>query len=355
MLKPDEYLEYAAHVQSYFIPLLQEIKEEQIEIALYCSPSEYLYKNYIDIMRISDTQYSFIFSECGKRGPFGAMLLPLIADRFDSFCRSGQSTDEALIEYLYTLSNAIWVWELPQMVIPAQVGFIDINTGKIRLTHAGSNIVNMYKGHSESIQSFEMAQSPVAGVFPSKMLKDSNAFSVSTFDFNKEDIFFLASYSLETSTRNFRNTEGSCIAKADNGDDYDPGIETDEDFGPERMKDVLGAILGKKDYQLTKNNGEQPREELHFEFSKCGGSLEDAVHGLAAVEKVFRQTPVPGNTDTVEVDKPVLDILQNSFREYDRYFSNPVEEQEGEGIMLFAGLEEDRPRGDITIAAVRLG
>jgi hypothetical protein len=128
-------------------------------------------------------------------------------------------------------------------------------------------------------------------------------------------------------------------------------------MGDERIRGIIDALFGRREYRLVKHHNPAGDEPLVFDFSKCRGTVEEAVLAMVAVEKVFRIYPDPsaGPDDRVYVDKRIDAFLRAHFSLFDRYFGRP---QAGAGDVAagtaaYTHLKEDEQYDDLTILAVR--
>ena len=128
-----------------------------------------------------------------------------------------------------------------------------------------------------------------------------------------------------------------------------------EEMGMKRIEQIIESVFQKKSYTLIKNHNPIPEEELTFDFTKCEGTLDEAVLALVAVEKVFRLCPDPTATkdDIIHIDKKIDGFLQNYFVQYGVYFKHKDEEKEDADYSYYSHLKEDEQYDDLTILAVR--
>ena len=78
-----------------------------------------------------------------------------------------------------------------------------------------------------------------------------------------------------------------------------------EEFGPERIKEIVECVYNKKKYVLNKMDNPLTDEVLEFDFTQCEGTVNEAIMALAALEKVFRlyKSPSVQQTDYIKIDK----------------------------------------------------
>ena len=108
-------------------------------------------------------------------------------------------------------------------------------------------------------------------------------------------------------------------------------LDEKEQFGADRVRDVIEAISGRKKYILTKQDNPNQTEVLEFDFSDCEGTIDETIIGLAAVERVFRMVKAPEvrADDEIEVEKIVDEFLRKHFVLYSKYcMPKPAEVEE---------------------------
>jgi hypothetical protein len=125
------------------------------------------------------------------------------------------------------------------------------------------------------------------------------------------------------------------------------------------MAEVIAAVMARGRYELVREHCGGLKRTDRFDFGRCSGSVEDAVLGLAAVEEVFRLTPVSGDRQVgthqgpgIAVVPPQVDrVLSECLVSYSELFSRRVrvlsdavhyagllQEQQFDGVALL-GIE----------------
>ena len=134
-----------------------------------------------------------------------------------------------------------------------------------------------------------------------------------------------------------------------------------EEFGEERVHDIVQAVFNREKYVLTKELNPIVAEKLVFNFTNCEGTIEECVSALASIEKVFRlYKPYSASAkDWVEVDVAIDRFLKDHFNLYGEYAQQPVNEK-GEIIkpknpnyVYYAYCKEDVQEDDLTMIAVQ--
>ncbi len=148
-------------------------------------------------------------------------------------------------------------------------------------------------------------------------------------------------------------------------------LDEKEQFGADRVRDVIEAVTGRKKYVLTKLDNPNQSEVLEFDFSSCKGTIDETIIALASVERVFRmvKTPDVRSDDEIEVEKLIDDFLREHFVLYSKYCM-PVDTQvtdesgnmadlekqralEDPNMTRYSHVIEDKQADDITLIAIR--
>jgi len=178
---------------------------------------------------------------------------------------------------------------------------------------------------------------------------------------NPGDVLFLYTDGIEEAKRLFR-TKDMKVHLCE-----EPGIEKDaphgnhsvgqdnEEMGPERVNEIIEAVLARKKYSLFKWHNSEENESYDFDFTSCEGTIEEAILALVSVEKVFRMYLDPSATDfdRVQVDRKVDTFLNKYFRQYQVYCGNRKDHPEYHEYLYYTNIHEDAQYDDLTILGVR--
>jgi hypothetical protein len=125
--------------------------------------------------------------------------------------------------------------------------------------------------------------------------------------------------------------------------------------GMRRIYAVIDAVFNQRMFTLGGHGNTLLEPELEFDFTSASGSVEEAVLGLIAVEKVLRLQPAAdaAEKDRVSVDRRVDAFLQKHYRGYGRHFSRKLPAAEEGETVSFSHLREDAQYDDLTILAIR--
>ena len=128
-----------------------------------------------------------------------------------------------------------------------------------------------------------------------------------------------------------------------------------EEFGPDRIKQIIEAVYNKRKFTLTKLDNPNATEVLDFDFTKCEGTVQESILALASLEKVFRlyKTPSIQQTDYIRIDKKIDEFLLKYFNMYDYYAAHKTEDSAGVNYVDYDQMLEDEQSDDLTLLAIK--
>jgi hypothetical protein len=189
-----------------------------------------------------------------------------------------------------------------------------------------------------------------------------SGFKQITQQLKKGDTMFLFTDGLHEARRKFRDSEfkvmvcdeSSTEDGESHGGTHAKGNDNEE-LGMKRIGEIIEAVFKKDTYKLFKYHNPIADEELLFDFSRCEGTLDEAVMALVAIEKVFRIYPDPqaGKDDVIQVDKKIDAFIQKYFVQYKYYFKHKQVDKDDPDYTFYTHLKEDDLYDDLTILAVR--
>ena len=201
---------------------------------------------------------------------------------------------------------------------------------------------------------------------PSSIVEASSGFHQVSVRLREGDAILLFTDGIEESGRSFRDRNLAEIV-CDEAPGYREGQEiyhdermthkvgtNSEELGLGRIHDIVNAVMGRKNYRLSKYHAEA-EGDLEFDFSTCKGSLDEAILALTAVERVFRVYPDPSATpsDRIMVDRKIDAFLEQHFKEYPRYFPSKIDHETRGEYVYYPGVMEDPQDDDLTILGIR--
>ena len=118
---------------------------------------------------------------------------------------------------------------------------------------------------------------------------------------------------------------------------------------------MVNAVMNRKKYQLYKYHNPVPDEQITFDFTKCKGTIKEAVLAMISVEKIFRiyKDPAADAEKHVIIDKKIDAFLQEYFDQYSDYFVYRQELENNAGYVAYTHLNEDEQYDDLTLLAIQ--
>lgn len=377
-------------VQKAFIPLVSEgaekstaakMSDADIQVYGYYEGTDAVSGDYFDYKKLDERYYAFIKCDASGHGVPAALIMTIVATifrrYFDSWDIKKQGTK--LNSLLVDINDFIESLGLQGKFAAMIICLLDSKTGDLYMSNAGDNVVHYFDSAERKVKILTLHESPAAGPLPSFMVEMKGGYKVEKFNLKKNDILFLYTDGIEESTRYFRD------ANCNVTECREPGLKTgeihathkagerSEQLEARRVQDVIEAVLNRKKYVLKKYHSPNPSEKLEFDFEKCGGTIEDAITALAAVEKVFRiykkagsagkveraEITLDGKTksliqisgDGIKIDRKIDAFLTKTFNLYDFYCKNKVDMGE-QNYVYYTGVNEDSQSDDLTLLAI---
>ena len=235
----------------------------------------------------------------------------------------------------------------------------DSHTGEARFCNAGDNIIHLYDASERKMKIITLKETPATGVLPNFLVESKGGYIVQTLTIDHGDILFLYTDGIEEAKRRFRNASYEEIVCEEGEKDTPHATHTvgqgDEEMSPERVLDIINAVMNKEVYTLHKyHNPEGENRDLQFDFTGCEGKVEEAIMAMVSVEKMFRmyKDPKAGADSRVLVDKKVDDFLRKHFRQYRDYCYDTMENPGNDAYMYYTNVKEDEQYDDLTILGV---
>ncbi len=361
-------------VQKMFIPLKTDSKgaktttggekNENVEIFGYYEGAKGVSGDYFDYIKLSEQYYAVIKCDIAGKGVPASLIMVEVATLFLAHFRNWtlKSPGLKIDKLVYTMNDMLEERGFKGRFAALTIVIIDIIKGACYFCNAGDNIIHIYNSKQKKMVMDELPKSPAAGVFPSMIVETQSGFTQVMKKLNKGDILFLFTDGLDEAQRLFRDTDFKTIACTEEGlekgDDHGgthlKGSEFEE-LSVKRLQSIINAVLNRGTYKLEKFHNPNPEEEIDFDFSECEPTVENAVLGLMAVEKMFRiyQYPDASQNDVVFVDKMIDKFLKGHFIQYDVFFGNPLEVDEDSNYIRFSHLKEDSQYDDLTIIGIK--
>lgn len=356
-------------VQKMFIPLEKDKAGRKlttgrevnpnIEFFGYYEGAKGVSGDYFDYHKLDDRHYAIIKCDVSGKGVPAALIMVEVATIFlDHFREWNQKKDGIkLPDVVYRMNDLLEERGFKGRFAALTVCLMDIESGEAYFCNAGDNLVTIYHGSTKKVEEHLLPEAPAAGVFPSMLVETQSGFQQVKLPLKKEDIMFLFSDGIPESKRVIRDNSfnPATVTEENYGEIPDEVIDgTEEEFGMQRVKDVIEAVMNKGRYTLKKVNA-KIEGDLTFDFSTCSGNAEESTLALMAVEKIFRMYPDPeaGWDDIVSVDRKIDVFLQKHFNQYTMYNHHPVAPVEESEYVTYSHVREDDQYDDLTILTIR--
>ena len=235
------------------------------------------------------------------------------------------------------------------------------------MCNAGDNLVHIFDSETRKMKTLKLSSTPTAGIFTSDLIAMKGGFTVEKTVLKQNDVLFLYTDGIEESTRKIRNqdyvvqknnVEIKKMNPVTHKEETEIKLEdAKEEFGYERIASIIEAVYNKRKYVLTKQDNPNRAESLEFDFTKCEGTVKEAILALASIEKVFRlyKTSQTSQTDYVKIDKKIDEFLLKYFNIYNEYAAKKSENVENSiNYIDYDMVLEDEQGDDLTLLAIKL-
>ena len=366
-------------VQRAFLPLdtidnvskiklsVGHIETENVQFFGYYEGAKGVSGDFFDFKKLDDKYFALIKCDVSGKGAPAALIMAevsaLFCDYFSNW--SYEKNGINLQELVYKINNHLEARNLKGKFAAFTLGLFDTFSGDIYFCNAGDNIIYIYDSQNKQQKEIKLPSTPATGTFPSYVIENKGGFPTVKIHLNKNDILFLYTDGIEESKRFFRNNEGEIqkfIPNTDkiiNDKNDNHGINSEE-FGKERIKNIIDAVLSKEKYQLIKKENPIKDKEMKllFDFSNLEGTPEDVVMSLISVEKIFRlyHTTTAKGYDYGVVDKKIDNFLQLHFNQYDILCNEKSEHQNPDlkdEYLYYTTIKEEEQTDDLTLVAIK--
>lgn len=364
-------------VQKAFLPLealgannkntYAEYKDNELECFGYYEGESGVSGDYFDYRRLDDTWFCIIKCDVSGHGIPAAIIMTVVATIFRryfekwSYAKNGTHLNK-LVEQINDFIEGLG---LRGKFAPLIICLLNVKTGELYMCNAGDNLVHIYDAASREMKLLTLSSAPTAGVFTSDLVAMRGGFVVEKTILNRGDVLFLYTDGIEESTRRIRELDytvrqNEVEVKKMNPKTHEEEVEikledAKEEFGPERIKQVIEAIYNKKNFVLSKIDNPAVGEKLEFDFTKCEGTVQESILALASLEKVFRlyKSPAVQQTDYIKIDKKIDEFLSKYFNMYDYYAAHKTDNADGVNYVDYDQMLEDEQSDDLTLLAIK--
>ena len=378
-------------VQKAFIPLVSEgaeketvaeLKEKEIQLYGYYEGTDAVSGDYFDYKKLDERWYAFIKCDASGHGVPAALIMTIVATIFRRYFATWKFEKNGVKLNLLAsdINDFIESLGLRGKFAAMMICLFDTKTGDVYTCNAGDNILRVFDSDERKIKVITLHEAPAAGPLPSFMVEMKGGYKVEKIHLKSNDVLFLYTDGIEESTRFFRNADFEVIAcnepnlkEGEIHATHKKG-EQSEQMEPSRVQDIIESVLNKRKYVLTRYHSPVAGEKLEFDFTKCEGTIENAIIALTAVEKVFRMYKKPDSTgrvektemdlegkkktviqifgDGIKIDRKIDAFLSKYFNLYDYYCVNKVDEGET-NYVYYTGVSEDVQADDLTLLAIK--
>ncbi len=329
--------------------------------------------DYWDFRPINERYHYFIKCDVSGHGVSAALIMVQVATMVINYFNEWKKAMPASIdvtEVAYQINDFLEERKFVGRFAAFTLGIWDAKLGQAYLCEAGDSKLHVWSAARGELVEDDLPNTPAAGVFPSFMVQMKQPFVQVTRKLERGDVLFLYTDGIDEAHHLFRdaglrNVPCSEVEANVPHTSHHKGGETREEFGYDRICEVLRALRAKRSYALVREH--VPEETLSFDFSGCDGSLEEMIIALVSVEKVFRLYRDPSATakDSVVVDAKVDDFLRKK-RRFDqiRLFLGPdnpdgtnpnvepLEDSSNPGYVLYKGIRQDPQDDDLTFLGI---
>ena len=364
-------------VQKAFLPLealgannkntFAQYTDKELECFGYYEGESGVSGDYFDYKRLDDTWFGIIKCDVSGHGIPAAIIMTVVATIFRryfekwSYAKNGTHLNQ-LVEQINDFIEGLGLRGKFATLI---ICLLNVKTGELYMCNAGDNLVHIYDSQTRTLKLLTLASAPTAGVFTSDLVAMRGGFVVEKTLLNHGDILYLYTDGIEESTRRIRELDYSVRqneveVKKMNPKTHEEETElkmedAKEEFGPERIKEIVEAVYNKRKFVLTKQDNPNVTESLEFDFTKCEGSVQESILALASLEKVFRlyKSDKVTQTDYIRIDKKIDEFLLKYFNMYDYYAAHKTEDSSGANYVDYDQMLEDEQSDDLTLLAIK--
>ncbi|MCL2185165.1 MAG: SpoIIE family protein phosphatase [Treponema sp.] len=317
--------------------------------------------DYFDYRDLDGRYYAIIKCDVAGKGIPAALIMIQVATMFLNYFKQWKPNAKGMKieEVVYQINEFIETLGFKGRFAAFTLCLFDSETGIVRFCNAGDNIINYYDASEGRIKSITLPTTPATGVLPNFMIESTGGYKVQTVTIDKGDILLLFTDGIEEAKRKFRNKDFKGITCTEGPLDtpHENHLcgQSDEEMTPERVKEIINAVMAKKTYTLHKYHNPEDVEDLQFDFSSCEGNADDVIMAMVSVEKMFRcyKPEKAGEDSRILVDKKVDEFLKNHFLQYRRYCSHTREYPENPAYMYYTHVREDEQYDDLTILGIK--
>jgi serine phosphatase RsbU (regulator of sigma subunit) len=318
--------------------------------------------DYFDYQDLDGRYFAIIKCDVAGKGIPAALIMIQVATMFLNYFKQWKPTEKGMHieDVVYQINDFIETLGFKGRFAAFTLCLFDSQTGLIRFCNAGDNIVHTIDASEKRMKTITMPESPATGVLPNFMVESKGGYRVQSHTIDHGDILLLYTDGIEEAKRKFRNQDFAEIScqegPADTPHENHVSGQEDEEMGPDRVNDIIKAVMNKEVYTLHKwHNPEADQADLSFDFTNCEGRVDEVIMAMVSVEKMFRcyKSPKASEDNRVLVDKKVDAFLKEHFLQYRTYCSFTRETTGNDAYIYYTHLLEDEQYDDLTILGIR--
>jgi len=333
-------------VQERFIPLMDgeggrklpvvKLNEEKLDLYAFYKGDSAVSGDYFDYKKLDDQWYVFIKCDISGHGVPAALLVSVVATKFKDFYYfsdwkySKQGIN--LKKFVSAVNDFIFDLGTRGKFSTINISLYNKNSGELYVCNAGDNKIHILEAATGQLKEITLSNTPTAGGVSTDLVEmTSGGYKVEKLKLNHGDVLYLYTDGIDEAERLVRDENYVVKQTVQEDVRVDPrtGKETKnvqildekEQFGTERIREVIEAVNNKSKYVLQKLDNPNQTELLEFDFSSCTGTIDETIIALASVERVFRmvKTPDVRPDDEIEVEKIIDNFLKEHFVLYTKY------------------------------------
>jgi hypothetical protein len=364
-------------VQKKFIPLETDKDGNKLSSGFKDIPTAQFYGyyegakgisgDYFDYIDLDDRYYAIIKCDVAGKGVPAALIMIQVATMFLNHFKNWTSIEEGqhIEKLVYQINDFIEALGFEGRFAAFTLCLFDSKTGLLRFCNAGDNIIHYYDKSDKRMKSVKFRETPAVGVLPNFLVESKGGYTVKTMTLDHGDILFLYTDGIEEAKRKFRDSSFNEIVCNGivRGEDNVPANtphgnhlvgQGNEELGKDRVEAIINAVMNQRTYSLYKYHNAEGEQILHFDFTACEGTVEEAVTALVSVEKIFRiyKKPSAGEDDRVFVDRKVDEFLKAHFLQYRTYCTKSMKSGENNAYLYYTHIMEDPQYDDLTIVGI---
>lgn len=335
------------------------------------------YKICMSYRTLTDGRLAFMTAEVSRSGTVQTLAITstLFALFEQSYRRWATDPADEIESFVRRSSDFFGEFASVGHFAAVQAGLLTPDGGKLLISHAGNDIVHVWRMQQSEIESVQLPSVPAAGAIPPDFMgaigEDPYPYTTTEIPLSPGDILLCMTNGFEQSLRDcaglvspeeieaLRRPNASNLGSNALQDvsyhQFDHSVK-EYLWARDRIIPCVTAALSGSEYHLPRFRDPVPSELMTFDFRDQPSTPRTASLAAAACEFVFRLRP-PGDAtddDSVEIDTELDDFLRATFSGYVHFFSRPAPAG-GQGDVRYnryIGVRSDRDNHDSAILTI---